>query len=257
MAVAKDLALTVDWVQILAEQFSVEIDDFRTFAFNAAIARYAASLGENSQSLAERAQRLDLSTEEWGQVLHLATNHKTSFFRYMPVVNIITNLALSIAHPRILSVGCSTGEEVYSIAASLVKAKKNSFSVHGVDISPQCIRIARAGVYSPHPDIGDDVSYLNQGGKRQFVQWLRDSCTFEQHNIVGDQLIGFEAPDIIVTQNMLIYYRVETRFQILERLANLLPPGGHLITGPAEDARWKSEIVARVKNPNASVFQKV
>lgn len=257
MALAKDLALTFDWVQILAEQFSVEIDDFRTSAFNAAIERFAVSLGEDSRSLAERAQRFELSPEEWGQILHLATNHETRFFRYMPVVNLITNLASSIPHPRILSVGCSTGEEAYSIAASLVTAKKNSFSVHGIDISPQCIRVARAGVYKPHPDIGDDVSFLNHSGKLQFVQWLRDSCTFEQHNIVGDQAIGFENPDIIVTQNMLIYYRVETRFQILERLASLLVPGGHLITGPAEDARWTSDLVTRVKNTNASVFQKV
>ncbi|MNR52027.1 CheR methyltransferase, SAM binding domain [compost metagenome] len=74
---------------------------------------------------------------------------------------------------------------------------------------------------------------------------------------MGDTQIGFESPDIIVTQNMLIYYRVETRHQILERLAGMLSPGGHLITGPAEDAGWKSDAVTRIPNSNASVFQKV
>ncbi|MCY1462812.1 CheR methyltransferase, SAM binding domain [compost metagenome] len=74
---------------------------------------------------------------------------------------------------------------------------------------------------------------------------------------MGGEQISFERPDIIVTQNMLIYYRVETRHQILARLAGMLAPGGHLITGPAEDATWKSAAVTRIPNSNASVFQKV
>lgn len=257
MALAKDLALTVDWVELLAARFAVEVDDHRKVAFEAAITRYAATLGENSLSFKTRAHDLKLSAEEWGHVLHLATNHETRFFRYMPIIRLITSLADALPSPRILSVGCSTGEEAYSIATALVGARKVSFAVHGIDISEQCIQVARAGIYQPHPDIGDDVSALNQRGKRTFHWWLRDRCTFEQHNIMSEQDIGFARPDIIVTQNMLIYYRVETRHQILGRLAAILAPGGHLITGPAEDAGWKSPSITRVQNSNASVFQKV
>jgi type IV pilus assembly protein PilK len=257
MPLAMDMPTPFDWVDVLAERFSVEIDEHRTLAFNSAIARFAASLGEDTHSLGVRAQHLELNSQEWGHILHLATNHETRFFRYMPVIRLITGLAVALPCPRILSVGCSTGEEAYSIAAALIGVHKLSFAVHGIDISERCIQLARAGEYPAHPDIGDSVSYLSRGGKRKFHLWLRDLCTFEQHNIAGDTKISFERPDIIVTQNMLIYYRVETRHQILERLAGMLAPGGHLITGPAEDAGWKSAAVSRVQNPNASVFLKV
>ncbi|KZN20798.1 MULTISPECIES: CheR family methyltransferase [Pseudomonas] len=252
-----DLTTAFDWVELLAERFSVEIDEDRTIAFTSAIARFAVSLGEDIDSLGMRARQHKLSAEEWGQVLHLATNHETRFFRYMPVMSLITNFAIALPNPRILSVGCSTGEEVYSIATALIGANKVSFAVHGIDISERCVQVAKAGVYRAHPDIGDSVSFISASGHRTFHMWLRDLCTFEQHNIVGDRKIGFERPDIIVTQNMLIYYRVETRHQILAKLASMLPPGGHLITGPAEDARWKSAVVTRISNSNASVFQKV
>ncbi|MNR63953.1 CheR methyltransferase, SAM binding domain [compost metagenome] len=69
--------------------------------------------------------------------------------------------------------------------------------------------------------------------------------------------MNFTAPDVIITQNMLIYYRVETRHLILQKLAAMLPIGGYLLTGPAEDGNWNPLGLKRLPNHLLNLFVRV
>lgn len=257
MDAAAENTVQMDWVRIIAERFLIEIDEHREDAFLAAIKSYASSIGETSETLLFRACARALSPEEWARILHLATNHETRFFRYKPVVELIKELAHGNSNPRVLSIGCSSGEEPYSIATALLRAGHAQFAVHGTDVSEVCIETARKGEYLPHPEIGNDVAAPMSNGRVRFHMWFRVYVTFETHNIMSHRPINFPRPDIIVTQNMLIYYKVETRHEILARLGSMLPVGGYLITGPAEDAGWSSSSLERIQHPAASLFRKV
>ncbi len=252
-----EVAVARDWIAVIAERFSIEIDEHRQTAFLAAIQSYATTLGESMDSLLARADRRNLSCDEWARILHLATNHETRFFRYQPVVDLIKQLAAGNPCPRVLSVGCSSGEEPYSLATALLRAGHAKFSVHGTDVSEVCIETAQKGEYPPHPEIGHDVAAPIANGKVRFHMWFRLYLTFEAHNIMSPRPIDFPNPDIIVTQNMLIYYKVQTRHEILAKLGAMLPRGGYLITGPAEDAGWSSSSLERIQHPAASLFRKV
>tara|TARA_B100000446_G_scaffold173923_1_gene183302 strand:+ start:381 stop:770 length:390 start_codon:yes stop_codon:yes gene_type:complete len=129
--------------------------------------------------------------------------------------------------------------------------------VHGTDVSRSCIEKARSGLYRPHPEMGNDVAANTGDGTILIHQWVRDAVSFEVHNVMSDTPISLMKPDIIVTQNMLIYYKVDTRHEILTRLGMMLSTGGYLITGPAEDAAWNPQSLERIPNPKATIFKKV
>lgn len=245
------------WSALVAERFAIEVDEQRVGHFVDSLASYSRRIGMDSEELFERATSRQLDASHWSAILHLATNHETRFFRYMPIISLIETLCLRKRNPQVLSVGCSTGEEPYSIAARLLRSGHALFRVHGTDVSKTCIETARAGVYKAHPEMGTDIAAKAGNGTIRIHQWVRDAVSFEVHNIMSDAPVSFTRPDIIVTQNMLIYYKVETRHEILTRLAMMLSTNGYLITGPAEDAAWNPQSLERIPNPTATIFRKV
>lgn len=253
-----DEGMANSWMKIIEERFAIEIDEHRRVAFARALTSFACETGETLESLFKLFVSGRLEEAQRFQILHLATNHETRFFRYPPSLSAIRDACADIRRPpRVLSVGCSTGEEPYSIACTLLRAGHAAFHVHGTDVSQPCIDTARQGIYRGHPEIRLDVAAPQGQHEVRFHAWIRDMVTFEQHNILAERPVNFTAPDVIITQNMLIYYRVETRHLILQKLAAMLPIGGYLLTGPAEDGNWNPLGLKRLPNHLLNLFVRV
>lgn len=246
-----------EWVDILHCRFKIEIAHDRQLTFVRSLMNFGVSIGETPLGLLQRAKSRKLTAEHWAQIIHLATNHETRFFRYRPVIDLVCDLAGEFARTRLLSVGCSTGEEPYSFAVALSAQKVGNFRVHGTDISRPCIDTARAGIYRANEHISEHYARRHDHSLMKVCDWVKELVTFEQHNILSDQPIDFHQPNIIVTQNMLIYYKPETRHRILNQLSVLVEDGGYLITGPAEDATWTAPGFERLSFGKASVFRKL
>jgi len=245
------------WIDLLFTRFRIEVAQDRQPALFRALQRYAESQGETFRSLLTRAQRRQLPNHVWAQIIHLATNHETRFYRNPNVIGLVAKFAQEFPRPRILSVGCSTGEEPYSLAVELSRKGFANFQVHGTDVSAPCVETAQAGIYTAHQSIPDKFAARTTDGKSmKFYEWIKQFVTFEQHNILAERPIGFASPNIILTQNMLIYYRRQTRIRILESLSCLLPEGGYLITAAAEEANWNPEGLERLTSHAATVFRK-
>ncbi len=256
MTEATAIDLEASWLNILVGRFKIEVAEDRHAALFCSLARYAESLGETPERLLYRAHNRLLTPDHWAQVIHLATNHETRFYRNKAVVELVAQYATEFPRPRILSVGCSTGEEPYTLAVELGKRSLANYHVHATDVSLPCIEFAREGRYRDNELISDRFAKRDGNGGMQFFGWLKDFVTYEQHNVLSERPISFASPTIILTQNMLIYYRQETRFRILENLALMLPQGGYLITGPAEEAHWKPDDLERLPVAAATVFRK-
>lgn len=243
-----------EWLASIEARFSVGMESYRQDAFKDALTRFAESLGESLDSLAEIARQGRLEPDHWAMVLHLATNHETKFFRSPAAIEQILEICRGMNKPKVLSVGCSSGEEPFSIAAAMLAAGHGCFEIHGTDISAVCIKTAKLGVYKQHPEISAMAAAAIPTQKMRFHAWVRAMVTFEQHNILHERPVQMHRPDIVITQNMLIYYREETRYEILNRLASMLDIGGHLITAPAETLGWTSTAMTRVQNNQLNVF---
>ncbi|MGP0171061.1 CheR family methyltransferase [Pseudomonas sp. NCHU5208] len=243
------------WIEILETRFSIQIDAIRYQALHSALEQYASGLGINLEKLLFSAEQNALQADHWTMILHLATNHETRFFRSPAALTLIKEISKSLRSPRILSVGCSSGEEPYSIAVELLMAGMCAFRIHGTDVSAVCIETALAGIYPKHDSVPARAASTSRT-HMSFHAWVRSLVSFEQHNILSERPIAFSRPNIVLTQNMLIYYRPEARYEILDRLANLLDPGGYLITGPAEAISWAGTGLIRHPHTNLTVFQR-
>ena len=183
-------------------------------------------------------------------VVEALLNHETSFYRDLSVFKALGDEVLpALAEARaagkklrIWSAGCSTGQEVYSLAFlfSNQKARWDDWQVDilGTDISPQAIAQARNGTYSQFEvqrglPIGDLIARFDQEGDDWRVRSaLKARINFTVHNLLDTPPAGRH--DIVLCRNVLLYFSAERRRVVLDRLASAIAPDGMLILGAGE-----------------------
>jgi two-component system CheB/CheR fusion protein len=143
---------------------------------------------------------------------------------------------------RIWVAGCSTGEEVYSIAMLLLeelgeRANRSRIQIFGTDIQERALEHARSGIYSEASLAGVSAARL----KRFFVHGdhgyqiqksLRDLCVFARHDLTRDP--PFSRLVLVSCRNVLIYMGPALQKRILSTFQYALKPGGYLFLGTSE-----------------------
>ncbi len=174
---------------------------------------------------------------------------------------------------RVWVAGCSTGEEVYSFAISLLEyfsgaSVEPPIQIFGTDASERSIQRARAGVYAD--TIAGDVSperlrrYFSKDDRGyQITKRVRDLCIFARQNLCTDPPFG--RLDLISCRNVLIYLATEEQDTILSTFHYSLKPTGQLILGSSETLREqvhlfratdrKNKFYARAEAPNNYHFE--
>ncbi|HZU82704.1 MAG TPA: chemotaxis protein CheB, partial [Polyangiaceae bacterium] len=145
---------------------------------------------------------------------------------------------------RMWVVGCSTGEEVYSLVIAFLEFLGNTpegpgLQVFGSDVSERAIESARAGLYSDAAVRGVSPERLRrffarvEGGYRVNKQ-VRERCVFVRHDVSRDP--PFSRMDVVSCRNVLIYFNAALQRQVLALLHYSLNPGRFLVLGRAESA---------------------
>ena len=146
-------------------------------------------------------------------------------------------------HPiRVWVPGCSTGEEVYSIAIVLVEllAKKQSelrVQIFGTDVSETAVEQARAGAYAQaiEADVSSDRLrrfFSKHDGGYRVSKMIRDLCVFARQDLTKDP--PFSRLDLIVCRNVLIYMDLLLQKKLLSVFHYALNSNGFLMLGQAE-----------------------
>jgi two-component system CheB/CheR fusion protein len=151
---------------------------------------------------------------------------------------------------RIWVVGCSTGEEAYSIAMAFSefvseRAEHIPVQIFATDLNERSVERARAGLYSKN--ITEDVSlerlrrfFTEADGGYRICKPLRDMCVFARQNIIADP--PFSRMDLISCRNLLIYLEPVLQKQILPLLHYALNPAGVLWLGHSETTGVASDL---------------
>jgi len=177
--------------------------------------------------------------------------HVTSFFRDPEVFkNLQTNVFPEIAKSKNLSspiriwvTGCSSGEEVYSTAISLLeflgeRSSKHPIQIFGSDISEPMIEKARQGFYSDsslrdiNPERLRRFFVKVQGGYR-INKLIRDLCVFVRHDLACDP--PFSKLDLVTCRNVLIYFEQPLQKRIISTFHYCLNQPGFLVLGRSEN----------------------
>ncbi len=143
---------------------------------------------------------------------------------------------------RIWVVGCSTGEEAYSIAMAFTEfasklSERVPAQIFATDINERAIEKARAGLYPKN--VTEDVSperlsrfFTEAEGGYRVSKALRDVCVFARQDVINDP--PFPRMDLIACRNLLIYMEPALQKQILSRIHYALKPEGVLWLGHPE-----------------------
>ena len=175
--------------------------------------------------------------------------HVTSFFRDPESINALGRAVFvrnfsneSAVHIRVWVPGCSSGEEVYTIAMMLAEQTgqrqgKDTFQIFGTDISDRAIEQARSGIYGETgmADVTPERQrrfFSRVEGGYQIAKTLRDVCVFARHDLAKDP--PFSKLDLISCRNVLIYMGPVLQKKVIETFHFALKPDGHLLLGNAE-----------------------
>lgn len=203
------------------------------------------------------------SPEEQQELLELLVVPETWFFRdrhpYAHLrehVNRLLRGGLPSQPLRLLSAPCSTGEEPYSMAMTLMSMglPKEAFSIDAIDISRRSIRRARQAVYGKHSFRG--VSEAEQQQHFQATAQglalqpaIRQSVQFRCANLMVALAQLARPYDVIFCRNLLIYLEEAASQRLLEAFAALMNEGGLLIVGSAETGKVPPALFEAIREP--------
>ncbi|MBI2393389.1 MAG: tetratricopeptide repeat protein [Deltaproteobacteria bacterium] len=174
---------------------------------------------------------------------------ETSFFREPRHFEVLTRVALRErlrlrGKVRILSVGCASGEEAYSIAIAVREAlgdEATRVSILAIDVNAEGLARARRARYSrwalrATPAELLERHFLRVGTEHQPRDEIRAAVTFEQRNVFADdpELWSSGAFDVVFCRNVLIYFSRERQAMAASRFEGALADGGYLFLGHAE-----------------------
>jgi chemotaxis protein methyltransferase CheR len=219
--------------------------------------------------------RLDRSGAELQQLINLLTVNETYFFRENYQLESLVRFVLpQIAARkargdaiRIWSLPCSTGEEPYSIAISVLDAWARSddfqIEISGSDVDTRVLADARAGLYGErslqHVGAATRDRYFARrpGNQFQIIPELRESIDFFQLNISNKaEMSRFRNIDVIFCRNLLIYFDDLSRREAVESIFESLAPGGFVYLGHSESMSRMSSLFTPRRLGDCSVYQR-
>jgi chemotaxis protein methyltransferase CheR len=188
---------------------------------------------------------------EFDQIFDVVTTNETYFFREPAQLGaFIEEIVPELLEKkggrklRIWSAGCSSGEEVYTIAMLLNEKgyfERSQIEIFGSDINQQVLAKARKAVYrensfrATEPEIRDRYFERESDTTWRLRDFLRNRVSFGRLNLYDDarvSLLGFL--DIIFCRNVIIYFDDASKRAVVQNFYNRLLDGGYLLLGHSE-----------------------
>jgi chemotaxis protein methyltransferase CheR len=201
----------------------------------------------------------------------------TDFFRNLPQYDVLRKYVIpdivrrksmgSNRRIRLWSAGCSTGQEAYSMAISVLDvlpdASEWKVSILGTDFSEEALAVASSGWFS-----ADEMNGLSQEQRQKYfksydggfavAEPLRHLVRFVNHNMVTDPMPIeiFGTCDVIFCRNVINYFNHATAKFVVELFYDIINPGGYLFLGQSESLWKMSSKYSLVEMGDAFIYRK-
>jgi len=184
---------------------------------------------------------------------------ETYFYRHADQIRAFIELALpgrlaacaGLRKVRVLSAGCASGEEPYSLAIAIrefAPAAADAVTIAAVDVNAAMLEKARRGHYTAWSlrELPDELRarwFRPSDGGFALDAALRRTVAFEERNLAPDdaELWRPQSWDIVFCRNVMMYFEQQRASVLVGRIARALAPGGFLFLGHAETLRGLSE----------------
>jgi chemotaxis protein methyltransferase CheR len=239
--------------------------DFRSYAYSSVKRRLLVQAGrENAGSIAglEKLVRQDERSRE--RLIATLTIHVTAMFRnpgfHLLLRHQIVPVLRTYPFLRFWVAGCSTGEEVYSLAILLQEEGiYPRCRIYATDLNESVLQKARRGIYPLSAMQEYTRNYQRAGGTRSFAEYysadnefailrpaLRENIVFAAHNLVGDA--SFNEFHGIFCRNVMIYFNRQLQERVHRLFFESLLTYGYLGLGRSETIRF---------TPHASAYEEI
>lgn len=237
--------------RLLADRAGLVFDDSRRDSLSYAVADRMHAAGAPSLDAYLAAVEKPRSAEVQA-LLDDVTIPETYFFRNTPqfdalrqfvIPDLIRHASTNGRRLRVWSAGCSTGEEVYSVAIALRELLPPGpwdVQVIGTDISTKALASARAGRYGARSlgQVNEDMRrrwFTRVGQEYEVGPEIKALVDFRHHNLVTDAApLGAGQVDLVLCRNVTIYFGRETTRALMKRLYGSLREGAYLFLGHSE-----------------------
>lgn len=235
-------------VNILQARRAFDLGSYKDRCIKRRIASRVRARGLSDSS--RYVELLDSDNDELDALLAVLTIHVSQFFRNPSTYRVLEEKVLpelieaarqsEQKQLRIWSVGCSSGEEPYSLALLLAEMPLDNLDVTilGTDVSLPILKHAEAAEYDAQrlAEVPDSVreQYFErlEGTRFRLNQNVCERVSFRQHDILTDP--NYPPADLILCRNVMIYFSREEQAKILARFAKSLGPDRFLVLGRAE-----------------------
>lgn len=252
-----DDLLFQQWVELLEKKTGISLPESRkTFLITNLHSRMREVKSPDYQSYLHLVMSGSAGQVEWETLVDRLTVHETRFYRDNNALNLIQDkylaeLIKTKEKPYTVhawSVGCATGEEPYSLAMLMehlfLGHPEFYYGVTASDVSRAALQTGRDAIYHQRriTNVPEHIAetYFEQVDDEhvQVRSTLKQKVCFTQINLLelAQQPTGMM--DIILCQNVLIYFKRELRNLILDHLTTRLKPGGILVLGAGEVFGW-------------------
>lgn len=225
--------------------------DFRNYA-KASLKRRLSNMVRYAEvnHVSELIEKILYDKEFFSRFLKEMSVSVTEMFRdpsfYLAIRDKVVEFLRTYPFVKIWHAGCSTGEEVYSMAILLHEENiLEKTHIYATDYNPHSLGIAREGVYS-HKDMEKyNTSYIEAGGKLALSDYffgkyksvrvhdfLKENITFAHHSLVSDASFG--EMHMIICRNVLIYFDKTLQDRVYSLFDDSLIHDGFLCLGTKE-----------------------
>jgi len=256
---------------ILRRQSRVDFSEYKQPTLHRRIARRM--VVQKTETLEEYVDYLQVHPEEVDALYADILIHVTRFFRDPDAFKRLKSHALPKLMKdrppggpfRIWVPGCSTGEEVYSVAMTVLEfleegRSQERLQIFATDISEQALQTARVAVYPE--SIRKDVSearlrrfFVKIDGGYKINKQIRDLCLFSKHDVGSDP--PFARLDLVSCRNLLIYFSASLQKRLMPIFHYALNPYGLLWLGRSESVSGYSELFGTFDKGSKIYFRKV
>lgn len=213
-----------------------EVLQRRTSATRTSVEEYVALVESGAGELRALAQELTIGETYFFR-------HKEQFQAYTHVLSDLRGRSV-----RVLSAGCASGEEAYSLAiiARLAGFEESAVRVVGVDLNVRSLEKARRARYSRWALRETSAELQSRWFTQEGVEFdlddaVRRSVRFEERNLSYENAdLWAERFDVVFCRNVLMYFTESAARAVVARAHRALAPSGHLFLGHAETMRGLS-----------------
>ncbi|GAC1423662.1 MAG: protein-glutamate O-methyltransferase CheR [Candidatus Velthaea sp.] len=255
---------------LIRERFGIYYDDAKQFLL---LSRLQTRLAKRSfQTYGDYVNFLRFGAErelEFRELASVLSNNETYFFRERAQLKtlcgkVLTELQTFSPRLRLWSAACSSGEEPYSLAMTLLESGRipeSLISIQATDISPRVLELCQKGYYRALSFRATEPAMIQKyftsiGEGFTINDRIKRMVDFRSLNLMDDAKVQTQGPfDAIFCRNVLIYFDKPTQKRVVESFARALRPGGYLFLGHAESLFHLTDLYEPIVQPDAIVYR--